>query len=111
MGRFPLAYYDRIAALTYAGSAYAFTALVIAQFIYLTLKSVLGATLTVVALCSMTVQICLSIAEKWQLEHSQFNRLHRTFTVHFWLTHVFQVLYMVFILWAAIIMYQRHTVE
>src|ERR1700748_1863460 len=101
-------YHDRIEALYFNGSAQAFTVMLVAQFIFFNLHYVIGSTLTLVALLSLVGQIAISAAEWRRLQRNRRRELNYTLGVHFWLNRGFTVLYMPFIVWTIVLMYERH---
>lgn len=109
MGRYAFAYYDRLSSLCYTASSYAISMLLLSQVVYINEHSILGATLTLVALVALAFQIVMTGVEKWYLDGQKLNRLERLFNIHFWVNQVFLVCYIGLMLWVAVVMYQRAT--
>ena len=100
-----LRYEERISSLAYSGNIYALTIIIVAQFIYNFFHYIIGATLTVIAIASMLLQLALSGAAQVYLERKQMASVKHLLRVHFWLNHVILVLYMPFLVWTVILMY------
>lgn len=105
--RYAFRYHERIEALYYNGTIHALTIVLIAQFIFFNLHYVIGGTLTVLALVSVGAQVAISAAEWSYVQRSAVRRLHYTLGVHFWLNRGFLLLYVPFMLWAVVLMYER----
>ena len=100
-------YHERIEALYFNGSTQAFTVMLLAQFIFFNLHYVVGSSLTMLALLSLISQIFISAAEWRYLQRGAQRRLNYTLGAHFWLNRGFTALYMPFIVWTIVLMFER----
>lgn len=106
--RYAFRYNERIECLCANANQLAAAMVVAAQFIYFNLHFVVGASLTVTALLSWTAQLLVSTIE-WRALHARaYRRLNRALDAHFWLNRLFTLLYMPFLIWAVVLMIQRH---
>lgn len=102
-------YYDRIDCLSFNGYTQGLSIILAAQFIFFNLHYAIGSTLTVCALLSWSGQIIINAVEYRQLKAQRTEALCRTLDVHFWLNRGFILLYMPFLVWAVVLMYERAT--
>lgn len=104
--RYSFRYNERISLLSHNGKIYAFQIVLIAQFIYFNLRYVIGATLTLVAMGSIVGQIILGAIETNLLEKYDKKRLEYTLRVHYIFNDVINAIYLPFLLWTVVLMYQ-----
>lgn len=102
-------YHERIECLTFNGNTQAVSIILAAQFIFFNLHYAIGSSLTVCALVSWLSQIAISATEFHFLRANALGRLNYTLDVHFWLNRAFTLLYIPFLVWAVILMYERAT--
>jgi hypothetical protein len=102
-------YDDRITTLSHMSNVYSISVLLAAQFIYLNLHFIIGATLTVLALLSTIINVIMCLLAYALLEGraTDFVRLNRVLKAHFWIVHLYLLVYVPLFLWTAVIMYQR----
>lgn len=105
--KYAFQYHDRIEALYFNASTQALTVMLLAQFIFFNLHYVIGSSLTMLALVSLLAQIFISAAEWRYLQRGAARRLNHTLGVHFWLNRGFTALYMPFIVWTIVLMFER----
>lgn len=103
-------YNDRISSLAHYANVYAMSIIIASQFIYFNLHYIIGATLTIIAVCSLLFQVVISSVEKRFLLARRLDRLNMALEWQFWMNHVFILGYIPFLLWAVSLMYQRSTV-
>ena len=77
MGKYAFAYYDRFSTLSNTATSYAISILLLSQVIYINEHSILGATLTLVAVVALIFQVVVGSVEKWYLDTQRLNRLER----------------------------------
>ncbi len=101
---------EQIEQLWFYGCTQAVSMMLLAQVIYLNLHYIVGASLTVVALCSLVVQQFLSFYENYWLRRDNRCAMYAAMDAHFWVTRVFALLYVPLVVWAVVIMYEREPV-
>jgi hypothetical protein len=101
-----LAYRERISTLSHNANVYAFSVILVAQFIFLNFHKEIGASLTVVAIFSLTGQIIISSVEYYYLSHDDKPHLDRTLFAHFVFNHIINAVFIPFFLWAVVLMYE-----
>lgn len=102
-------YRNRISLLTHNGNLYALTVLVISQVIFLNLHYIIGASLSVVSLCSLCFQIGISIAEERALTRNRLTRLDSLLYAHFIANHLVMALFVPFLIWTIVLMFQHQS--
>ena len=98
---------ERISTLTHYGNIYSFTTIFIAQFIYNNFHFVIGATLTVIAICSLIVQIIISSLEYYFLQRRNSHKLILLLDIHFFINHIIILIFIPFFIWSVVLMYKK----
>lgn len=103
-------YQERISTLTHNANVYALSIILASQFIFFNLHYIIGATLTIIGLLSLIIQIIISIVEFTYLNQRSIVKLNRSLAGHFWVNHAITGLYIPFLIWTVVLMYQRASV-
>ena len=102
-----LIYDQRISTLNHNGNVYAISIILLSQFVFLNFHYILGATLTLIAIISLIVQVTISLIEKYYLEINQYTNVTYILNFHFIINHIINLLYIPFLVWVMVLMYQH----
>jgi hypothetical protein len=105
-----LKYEDRISNLSHYGNIYALSIILVSQFIFLNFHYILGATLTLIAIISLLYQMISSSVEYYYLHHFNIKKCELILKIHFYVNHVFILLYIPFLIWAVVLMYIKASI-
>lgn len=97
----------RVSTLTHYGILYSFTTILIAQFIYNNFHYIIGATLTVIAICNLFFQIIISSIEYYLVDKRKFNRFNVILLTHIIINNVIILIFIPFFIWTVVLMYQK----
>lgn len=101
--------YQQIVTLSFYPSTQAISFLLIAQVIYLNFHFLIGATLTVVALTSYAFQEVMTLAQSVYYEgHRQSPTVVTLLKVQFYCNRLFAAIYIGFMIWTIVYMYQHY---
>lgn len=101
------AYQKRVLWLSFTANTQAVSIMLMSQFVFFNLHYAIGSTLTVCALLSWTSQLVINVIEWHRIKSGDMPGAQRALDAHFWLNRAFQLLYMPFIVWTVVLMYQR----
>lgn len=100
--------YQQIITISFYASAQAISFILIAQVIYLNFHYLVGASLTVAALLSLFFQVVMSIAQSLYYEgHKKSPTVETLLKVQFYTNCVFTLVFIGFMIWAVVYMYQH----
>ena len=100
-------YEDRISTLLYQSIIYALTIILASQIIYLQFQSIIGTILTIIGIISTIINIFISIIENIYLARESYKSLNVIFIVHKWITLIYLVINIPFLIWTVVIMIQK----
>lgn len=104
--------YQQIVTLSFYPSAQALSFLLIAQVIYLNFHFVIGASLTVVALLSYFFQEVMAVTQSLYYEgHRRSPTVETLLKVQFYINRIFALVYIGFMIWTVVYMYQHSLSE
>lgn len=98
---------DHIEKITHYGNITAFTIIVASQFIYLNFHYIIGATLTIIGICSIIAQVILSMMEHYFLENKKLIYLKNTIDIHYWINRIVVAISIPFLIWVVVLMFQQ----
>lgn len=100
--------YQQIVTLSFYPTTQAISFLLIAQVIYLNFHYVVGASLTVIALLSYLFQEVMAIAQSLYYEgHRRSPMVDTLVKIQFYVNRVFAVVFIGFMIWNSVYMYQH----
>lgn len=100
--------YQQIITVSFYASAQAISFILIAQVVYLNFHFVIGASLTVVAALSLLFQNVMALAQSLYFEGHRMTKTGETLLkVQFYVNCVFTFVYVGFVIWAIVYMYQH----
>ena len=100
-------YLERSSTLSHYATLYAFTIILIAQFIYLNFHYIIGGILTIFSLLTIFFQILFNSIEKYHLDKRNIITLDRIWNFHFWINKIFICINIPFFIWAMILMFNH----
>jgi hypothetical protein len=98
-------YENRVSLLVHNGNICALSVIIAAQFVYANFRFEVGATLTVIAVASLGMQIILNLVERRQL--NDHHALEKTLIWHTYLNSVVLFLCIPFFIWTIVLMYEH----
>ncbi len=99
---------DLASTLTGQGYIVILTIFLLAQVVYLTLHYLVGVCLSILACLVIVIQVIINSRELAAIDRSDYADFSRLYRGHQWLLHTIMLLVIPFMIWAIVLMIQKH---